>query len=367
MATTETHLPFVHEVDEACLATVQQIRTNWSLDPSASILPDHLHANHLPPDLLAAILDLSDLTTNQPDRAWNLLNTYFSARIREASYTGRQQSIYATLQVEDVDKAIDSTRKMLKGRELQAQALESMYDTAGPMHWPDQRFMGKGDDMQREMNEADSEPGKRKYSIRHETQPYDDSDEENAKKPKLAVKVGLQEKADVEDDGFPSLPREACMLTPTPTAPSNRPLSFSPLLPPLNSMILPPLSSCTSTPAPLPSQSTTPRPQSRPQPLNLTPSSRPPPLNLSLQIPPTPLPAHVVEAYRQSYNGFMDAARQATHQANLLRREAEMLEQRARVVRKRCKTEEGRARGLRSEAERVEGEWRRGSVSDSGL
>ncbi|KAI8931698.1 hypothetical protein NX059_011343 [Plenodomus lindquistii] len=81
-----------------------------------------------------AIITLSKLTVGQRDRAHSLLCTYFSARIREASYKGNSNGIYATLEVCDVDKAIESVRRMSRGREM----------------------------------EGSSTSGKRKYSIRDE-------------------------------------------------------------------------------------------------------------------------------------------------------------------------------------------------------
>ncbi|KAL6154077.1 hypothetical protein ACJBU6_07363 [Exserohilum turcicum] len=98
--------------------TIHSILQNWSLPlttPNA-ILPSHLVASlpptHLPLRLLSAIHTLSTLTIGQRERAHNLLTTYFQARIREASYSGRHDSIPAMLQVEDVEKACESARRM---------------------------------------------------------------------------------------------------------------------------------------------------------------------------------------------------------------------------------------------------------------
>jgi hypothetical protein len=93
---------------------VAHILANW---PSASApLPPHLPSS---PSVFESLSTLSDLTPNAPGRAWNLLNTYFQARIREASYTVRHESIYATLQACDVDRAVESARRMSVGQGLE--------------------------------------------------------------------------------------------------------------------------------------------------------------------------------------------------------------------------------------------------------
>ncbi|KAH7069933.1 hypothetical protein BKA63DRAFT_606262 [Paraphoma chrysanthemicola] len=364
MATIKTQTAPANDANGASLTPPQQLRANWSLKPDAPILPEYFHINEFPPDLFAAVLELSYLTINQSDRAWNLLNTYFSARIREASYTGRQQSIYAMLQVEDVEKAIESTKRMRRGQELQAKALEVTAETNPYGHWQSRTSMNRREAMEREVQEAAAEAGKRKYSIRHEiSSEGDEKNEREAKKPKLEIKI-IPVSKEKEDDGFPSPPLETRLLTPTPTRPSHNLSPLTPLLQPSVSPIQRPQSSSSTanrshstTPSP-PSHTSPPTPTSnktpapRPKPLRL--QARPPPLSLTLQIPPTPLPAHF-SAYRQSYNNFIDAARQATHQANLLRREAEMLEERARAVREMGRGEERKARGLRERAGEVGG------------
>ncbi|KAF2030456.1 hypothetical protein EK21DRAFT_111977 [Setomelanomma holmii] len=367
MTTINAQFASLSESDEASTATLQQIRTDWSLDANAAILPQHLHVNEQPPDLLAVLLDLSDLTINQPDRAWNLINTYFSARIREASYTGGQQNIYANLQIEDVEKAVESIRKMRKGQELQAQVLVGTFDTTGFEDWQDTTSRRRSEEIDKKMLDAESEGGKRKYSIRNEL--FDSTpieDDRASKKPRRDLTIDV--KREDEGDGFPSPPPETCLLTPTPTA-----VSTALQLPPIATiMSAPPSPPPANTPYPHPYYRTpTPNLRSR----TATPILRapkpsrtlPPPLplitrsvpNLSLQIPPTLLPAHIVLAYRQSYNEFLEAARQATHQANLLRREAEMLEARGRVVRRRWREGMARARGFGREARKVHDEWSR--------
>ncbi|KAH7074060.1 hypothetical protein FB567DRAFT_610941 [Paraphoma chrysanthemicola] len=379
MATIKSQTGTVTDANEVTLTPPQQLRANWSLDPNAPLIPSYFHIHDFPPDLFAAVLELSYLTISQADRAWNLLNTYFSARIREASYTGRQKIIYATLQIEDVEKAIDSIKRMRKGQELQAKALA---ETGTYGHWQSRTAMEWREKMDKEGREGDSEGGrrkysirdevgserdekdeKRKYSIRHEVlRGKDEKEEREAKKPKLEIKI-VPVSEEKEDDGFPSPPLETRLLTPTPTrqayelSPTDRILkiSKSPIQQPQASPPTPTLHSRITTPAPIPrSHTTTPTPSTKPpiprsKPLRKI-LKRPPPISLSLQIPPTSLP--ILSAYRQPYNSLIDAARQATHQANLLRREAEILEERARVVREMGRAEEGRARALWGRVER---------------
>ncbi|KAJ4377529.1 hypothetical protein N0V83_000354 [Neocucurbitaria cava] len=108
---------------------IAQIAANWELSDSTttasteSILPPALHPTAFTPPLLTALHTLSLLTTNQKDRAHSLLRTYFQARIREASYTGKQSSIYGKLEVCDVEEAIASVRRMRKGLEMETEML----------------------------------------------------------------------------------------------------------------------------------------------------------------------------------------------------------------------------------------------------
>lgn len=100
---------------------VQRISTNWNIPTSTSdaILPSSLHPTCWTTPLLEAVQDLSLLTIGQKDRAYSLLSTYFQARIREASYMGKQGNIYAKLEVADVQEAIASVKRMRKGLEMQ--------------------------------------------------------------------------------------------------------------------------------------------------------------------------------------------------------------------------------------------------------
>jgi hypothetical protein len=104
---------------------ISHILTNWS---TPYILPPHLPSS---PTCIPALSILSDLTPNTPNRAWNLLNTYFQARIREASYTGKHKRIYTTLQVEDVNKAIESAQRMSLGHILMSESGKRKYSTLG--------------------------------------------------------------------------------------------------------------------------------------------------------------------------------------------------------------------------------------------
>jgi hypothetical protein len=134
------------------------ILTNWS---TLSILPSYLPSSS---SCVPALSALSDLTPNAPDRAWNLLNTYFQARIREASYTGKYERIYATLQVEDVNKAIESARRISMGHMLE------------------------------------SEGGKRKFSIRDEGV-SGTKDEENGSVKRLKMSYDEKDEKDGDEDG----------------------------------------------------------------------------------------------------------------------------------------------------------------------
>ncbi|KAI4678521.1 uncharacterized protein J4E84_008777 [Alternaria hordeiaustralica] len=105
---------------------IQAIQQNWFIHPSTSeepILPASLLAgvpiNCLPAPIIQAIHELSTLTIGQRDRAHNLLSTYFQARIREGSYSGKTQKIFAILEISDVKKACESLRRMSRGREMQ--------------------------------------------------------------------------------------------------------------------------------------------------------------------------------------------------------------------------------------------------------
>jgi hypothetical protein len=93
------------------------IFSNWPGIPS--ILPNHI-PHDLTPPLLACLADLSFFTPNQHDRAWKLLNTYYQCRVRENS---RSRAGYVGLNVEDVQRAIDSARRMSVGHMLEVESI----------------------------------------------------------------------------------------------------------------------------------------------------------------------------------------------------------------------------------------------------
>ncbi|KAF5853885.1 hypothetical protein GGP41_006654 [Bipolaris sorokiniana] len=96
--------------------TLYSIRQNWSIPPTdLHLIPPSFLAglppSHLSPTLLAAIHRLSTLTLGQRDRAYNLLNTYFQARMRERGSAAGQHD-GGVLEVGDVEKACGSAKKM---------------------------------------------------------------------------------------------------------------------------------------------------------------------------------------------------------------------------------------------------------------
>ncbi|EMD64220.1 hypothetical protein COCSADRAFT_160450 [Bipolaris sorokiniana ND90Pr] len=96
--------------------TLHSIRQNWSIPPTdLHLIPPSFLAglppSHLSPTLLAAIHRLSTLTLGQRDRAYNLLNTYFQARMRERGSAAGQHD-GGVLEVGDVEKACGSAKKM---------------------------------------------------------------------------------------------------------------------------------------------------------------------------------------------------------------------------------------------------------------
>lgn len=106
------------------------ILSNWKLSATNydAILPAALHVDIWTAPLLAAVHELSTLTVGQKERAHNLVNTYFQERIRQATYRGNAGSIYAQLEVEDVEKASRSVARMSKGHALQNQGKEVVID-----------------------------------------------------------------------------------------------------------------------------------------------------------------------------------------------------------------------------------------------
>jgi hypothetical protein len=171
----------------------QSIQANWSISSDEEILPPSLRASVpfscLSAEIIEAVYELSTLTVGQQNRAHSMLNTYFQARIREGSYSGKNQSIFAILEIGDVEKACESVRRMTRGRELQ-----------GPV------------------------PVKRKYSIRDELA----ADEQPAKLPKLALEDILEvedEDNDIttQDITLPHTPNDASQtLPPIPATPRTK-------------------------------------------------------------------------------------------------------------------------------------------------
>jgi hypothetical protein len=90
---------------------ISTIFSNWPNTPH--ILPSNIR-HELTEPLLPALANLSNFTVNQPERAWNLLNTYYQCRIREA------RGSVEILEVEDVEKAIGSARRMSVGHDMES-------------------------------------------------------------------------------------------------------------------------------------------------------------------------------------------------------------------------------------------------------
>lgn len=106
-------------------AQLDAILQNWNLSPSpasrSAILPPSISSDclNLSESLLPAIHQLSGLTVGRRERAHSLLNTYFQERIRQGSYSGRNKNIYATLELQDVERAIQSAERMKAGHAMQ--------------------------------------------------------------------------------------------------------------------------------------------------------------------------------------------------------------------------------------------------------
>ncbi len=172
---------------------IQAIQKNWFIQTSPEaedILPASLLAgvpvDCLPTGIIEAVYELSRLTIGQRDRAHNLLNTYFQARIREDSCSGKSPNIFAILEIGDVEKACDSLRRMSRGREMQ-----------GPV--PIKK----------------DETTKRKYSIRQEFNADDDDDDKDG--ARLAKRLKKELCVIPEDDNEPTTPPSLnlhCMPTP---------------------------------------------------------------------------------------------------------------------------------------------------------
>ncbi|KAG9193798.1 hypothetical protein G6011_03833 [Alternaria panax] len=161
---------------------IQAIQQNWFIQAGSEdedVLPPSLLAgvpvNCLPAGIVKAVHELSTLTIGQRERAHDLVNTYFQARIREGSYSGKSQNIFAILEIDDVEKACESLRRMSRGREMQ-----------GPVPV------------------KEDETRKRKYSIRHEVDANNRDDDENSEKMAKRLKEELN--IIPEDDNEPTTP-----------------------------------------------------------------------------------------------------------------------------------------------------------------
>jgi hypothetical protein len=195
---------------------ISRLRTNWDLSPHSPILPTNLQASgpsSYSPHLINALTQLSDLTCGEKKRAWDLLNTYFQARLREAAYRGTYEGIYAELRVEDVQKAIGSEQKMIGGRKIQRRNSISM-----PI-----------DDSKEEGLEL--ETGKLKYSIHHELFSTKPSSHTSKKKKIPPSLPSIQDMLATSSTLSPKLKRK---LAPHPALP---PISTSDQLPFRNALI----------------------------------------------------------------------------------------------------------------------------------
>ncbi|OAL44684.1 hypothetical protein IQ07DRAFT_662896 [Pyrenochaeta sp. DS3sAY3a] len=98
---------------------------NWEIPirTPSSILPDfllpHLDPTSWPYELHYALYTLSGLTFRNKERAWCLLETYHTARLREVRQKFGNACENTALQVRDVEEACKSARKMLPGWQMQ--------------------------------------------------------------------------------------------------------------------------------------------------------------------------------------------------------------------------------------------------------
>ena len=241
---------------------IQAIQQNWFIHPATSeepiLLPSLLAGvpiNCLPAPIIQAIHELSTLTIGQRDRAHNLLNTYFQARIREGSYSGKTQKIFAILEISDVKKACESLRRMSRGREMQ-----------GPVPI------------------KEDETRKRKYSIRHEMNVVTE-DEEDEDAQRLAKRLKEELCVISEDDN---------------TTSNNNNEPSTPICINFDDIPTPPDSQATIT-ATLPSITTTPQTQRR---------SRPPPIVIAEIPTPTATSPGIVPPFSSFTPLFNSLARE---------------------------------------------------------
>lgn len=267
---------------------IQAIQQNWFIHPSTSeepILPPSLLAgvpiNCLPAAIIEAIHELSTLTIGQRDRAHNLLNTYFQARIREGSYSGKSQKIFAILEISDVKKACESLRRMSRGREMQ-----------GPVPV------------------KEDETRKRKYSIRHEMNAVIEEEEEDEDAQRLAKRLREELCVISEDDNTKNEPSTSICLG-------------------FEDIHTPPDSQATIITATLPSTTTIPQTQRRSRPLPIIITEIPTPTSTSSGIvPPFSSFTPLFNSLAQEFGGDPDTPcpmRQNTYQPQLQQSQPDLL------------------------------------------
>jgi hypothetical protein len=108
---------------EALLNIIYQ---NWDVCPPERPLPPNLPPHTSPYtwslDFVDTLCQLSNLTMNQRDRAYNLIHTYFTERIRENSCHGTNKKICPEIELSDVQRALASMQRMASGRELEVRS-----------------------------------------------------------------------------------------------------------------------------------------------------------------------------------------------------------------------------------------------------
>jgi hypothetical protein len=254
------------------------ILSNWPNVPS--ILPTHI-PHDLTEPLLSSLANLSNFTVNQPERAWNLLNTYFQCRIREARMNVNGE---VGLEVDDVEKAIGSARRMSVGHDMESvrKRKYSVGEEMGVRKWSIKEEIRAH--ARTENNETEFEGvagGNRKWSVRNETMAEDEDDaQDNVKRQCLDDK-------DEQD-----------VLSPLP--------------------LLPPLSALLNDEDAAPNQASS-YPHRTLLPIAMAPLVRPL-LTLDIPLNPAPCPYYTQATSVASYQA-------ATHQANLCRQGLEAAEE----------------------------------------
>lgn len=101
--------PTTPSTHPSALSTLLQ---NWPSTPS--LLPCHI-PHDLTPALLSSLAALSHLTRNDPERAWRLVETYYTCRLRSRL----REEVSVSVSVSDVEKAAESARRMSVGRGME--------------------------------------------------------------------------------------------------------------------------------------------------------------------------------------------------------------------------------------------------------